>query len=71
MSELVLFMGDSITDCKRDREDSESLGHGYASYAVPRLLLDAPGKYRFLNRGIGGNCLFDILPRLEKDVVEN
>ncbi|MBQ2742936.1 MAG: hypothetical protein IJF32_09035, partial [Oscillospiraceae bacterium] len=71
MQELVLFIGDSITDCKRDREDDASLGSGYASFAVPRLSLDAPGKYRFLNRGIGGNCLFDILPRLEKDVIQN
>ena len=32
--QVVLFQGDSITDCGRNREDEKSLGNGYANKIV-------------------------------------
>ena len=29
-NDTVLFLGDSITDCDRDRQDPHDLGHGFA-----------------------------------------
>ena len=33
----IVFEGDSITDCGRDRSDSHSLGQGYAYYATAEI----------------------------------
>lgn len=70
-SKLILFMGDSITDCKRDREDDKSLGNGFAASVAGSLALSESGKYRFLNRGIGGNRLCDLIGRMIPDVIRN
>lgn len=34
---LVLFQGDSITDCGRSRNDDKQLGNGYASMVAARF----------------------------------
>lgn len=69
MSKLVLFQGDSITDCSRNRELSHSLGFGYARMVAGQLGADFPGKYLFLNRGIGGNRSVDLYARIKEDII--
>jgi lysophospholipase L1-like esterase len=51
----ILFQGDSITDCRRDRSDDLIKGYGYASMVTGRLNFEQPGAFQFQNRGIGGN----------------
>ncbi len=69
MSKLILFMGNSVTDCGRNREDNSSLGNGYACFMAANLGATAPGEYSFINRGIGGNRVADIVSRMDEDII--
>ena len=70
----VVFFGDSITDCGRDRDatvPNQSLGSGYAMLAAAQILADDPGgHWQFWNRGIGGNRVYDLEARLQSDVLD-
>ena len=68
--EIVLFQGDSITDCGRDREAPESLGRGYPLIVAGTLsnrYLDR--EFSFINRGIGGNRVKDLEARWDTDCI--
>lgn len=66
----VLFYGDSITDCGRNREDPRSLGGGYANLIAARLLALYPDwNLRMTNKGVGGNRIYDLESRLDQDVI--
>lgn len=65
----ILFQGDSITDCGRNREDDTSLGSGYAAMVAGALGTKYPGEYQFLNRGISGNRSIDVYARISKDII--
>lgn len=65
----ILFQGDSITDAKRDRENDNYLGSGYATMAAGQLGMEHPGEYRFLNRGISGNRVSDLYARIKRDII--
>ncbi|MGG4096636.1 SGNH/GDSL hydrolase family protein [Paenibacillus lautus] len=68
---LVLFQGDSITDCGRNYEEPDSLGHGYALMAAARLGMELPLKrLRFVNRGISGNRVVDLRGRWEEECID-
>ena len=69
MSKIVLFQGDSITDCGRSREDNNALGHGYASMAGGRVLYENAGEYTVYNKGISGNRIVDLYARIKSDVI--
>lgn len=70
----ILFLGDSITDCGRDREDEWNLGEGFPKFFAhlwDRELEsneDEPVPNLYLNRGISGNRTKDVLDRFETDV---
>jgi len=65
---VVLFQGDSITDCGRDRANDKSLGFGYAAMAAAWFSALYPESgVTFLNRGISGNRVKDLLARWEDD----
>jgi lysophospholipase L1-like esterase len=73
---VVLFQGDSITDCGRDRGRQEevncgpALGLGYAHFAGAELLGRFAGKgLQVMNRGIGGNRIVDLAARVREDVI--
>jgi acyl-CoA thioesterase-1 len=69
--ELILFTGDSITDCGRDRNDPLSPGMGYAAMAAGRLGLDhAELNLRFLNTGVSGDRSCDLLARWDADGID-
>ena len=65
----ILFQGDSITDAGRNRENSLNRGIGYATMVSGKLGAEHPGKYEFLNRGIGGNRVVDLYARLKADFI--
>ena len=69
-NDLILFTGDSITDCGRDRNDPASLGMGYAAIATSSLWMKHPElNLRFRNTGIGGDCTCDLLARWNEDCI--
>lgn len=70
-NDLILFAGDSITDCGRDRGNPDSLGHGYVEMIVSRLRAEHSGLHlRFRNTGISGDRICDLLARLQRDCID-
>ena len=69
----ILFQGDSITDGNRTRNNdwNHIMGHGFAYIIASRLWYDYPDRnYHFLNRGISGNKVPDLLARWQKETVD-
>ena len=69
MSKIVLFQGDSITDCARNREDITSTGVGYVHMVKGQLGCEYPEKYEFINKGISGNRIVDVYARIKMDII--
>lgn len=68
---LVLFQGDSITDAGRNRGMEGCLGGGYAAIAASIYGALHPEKnVRFMNRGISGNRVHDLLDRWQADAID-
>lgn len=66
----VLFQGDSITDHGRSRTDLNDLGSGYPLLTAGWFSASHPQKrVTFLNRGISGNRVVDLLARWDTDCV--
>lgn len=66
----VLFQGDSITDCGRNRSDHNDMGNGYAMLASAWLSAMYPQhNLKFLNRGISGDKAGDLVGRWDKDCI--
>lgn len=66
----ILFQGDSITDCGRNRENSFSHGTGYPGRVSGILKADEPYQYITYNRGIGGNRIVDLYARMRIDILQ-
>ena len=66
---IVLFQGDSITDCGRDKENNTHNGRGYAQLVTAHLRCNAPYQYTCLNRGISGHRVVDLYARIKKDMI--
>lgn len=66
--QVVLIQGDSITDCGRNYEDLSLLGQGYAG-VIDKMyrLLFPETKVTFINKGISGNRVKDLLERYDAD----
>lgn len=69
MAKRILFMGDSITDCGRDRNSFYGMGSGYPNFVKGALGADCPGEYEFINRGISGNRIVDVYARIKLDFI--
>jgi len=71
-NQTVLFQGDSITDCGRPRDDSDShLGFGYPSLIAPQLGFLYPAlKTHVVNRGIGGDRVPSLQERWHADCID-
>lgn len=72
--QTILFQGDSITDCGRNRDkenianDQSQIGLGYSLFASANILANNPSKdLKIFNRGISGNKVFELNNRWEKD----
>ena len=73
--QVLLFIGDSITDCGRTRPVGErsgnGLGQGYVSLIDSILGAAAPERpLRVLNTGIGGDRVTDLAARWQTDVLD-
>jgi acyl-CoA thioesterase-1 len=70
-NDLILFTGDSITDCDRDRNEPTELGKGYVRMLAGRLGFEkAEYNLSFRNTGIGGDRTCDMLQRWNKGCIE-
>ena len=69
MSKVILFQGDSITDCGRSRDNNAEVGGGYPRLIKASLGFDCPGEYEFINRGISGNRIVDLYARIKADII--
>lgn len=66
----IVFFGDSITDCGRNRNDENSLGNGYVKILADKLRPIYPDMdIRLINKGISGNKVGDLLARADADVL--
>ncbi len=65
----ILFQGDSITDMNRDRCSDENRGVGYPTMVSGYMGVQRPGEFLFLNRGIGGDRVIDLLARVKADIL--
>lgn len=66
---VILFQGDSITDCGRDRNNSNDLAYGYPNLVMATLGADEPCCYTAYNRGISGNRIADLYARIRIDMI--
>lgn len=67
----IVFFGDSITDCDRNRDDIKSLGNGYVKILADKLLPIYPDTdIELINKGISGNEVCDLLARVQRDVID-
>ncbi len=67
----ILFQGDSITDCGRNREDYHNLGAGYPKYAAELIAQAYPEtEFEFINLGISGDQTKDLVERLQSDFID-
>ncbi len=66
----IVFFGDSITDCERDRSDINSLGTGYVKILADKLRPIYPDtEIELINKGVSGNEVCDLLARVQEDVI--
>ena len=68
----ILFQGDSITDAHRGPETGHDagLGHGYVYLVAARLSADYPAsRLVFVNRGVSGNEVDDLVFRWKEDAL--
>ena len=70
---VFLFQGDSITDMKRGRNESDRnhyLGHSYVYLIAARLGVAVPNAgWEFHTRGVSGNRISQLRSRWEKDAI--
>ncbi|MHB8064535.1 MAG: SGNH/GDSL hydrolase family protein [Ruminiclostridium sp.] len=70
-NDIVLFQGDSVTDCGRAREDESDLGFGYAILIASWLEALYPEKnIKFINKGISGDRVCDLKARWQEDCIK-
>lgn len=67
---IILFQGDSITDCCCSwNSDTNFLGNGYPNMVIAALGTEYPYKYNFHNKGISGNRIVDVYARIKADII--
>ena len=66
----ILFQGDSITDCGRDKRNYHDLGPGYPKFAAELIKEEYPDvDFEFINFGISGNRTSELFDRLYNDAI--
>ena len=74
--DTVLFQGDSITDCQREKKrktanDGRAMGRGYPLLIGSELLRDYPAlDLKCFNRGVSGNRVPSLQQRWRKDCID-
>ena len=68
---VILFQGDSITDCGRNREDRDSLGDGYVNLIEGTLAGNhSQSNLKLINRGVSGDKIRDLQLRWDTDCMD-
>jgi lysophospholipase L1-like esterase len=73
---VILFQGDSITDCGRQRDvdvcnSQEQLGYGYALFTATAIMSRyAALQPQIYNRGISGNKVYQLKERWQNDTLD-
>ncbi len=68
---VILFQGDSITDCGRGRNNPDSLGDGYVKLITEVLADRYPqSNLKFINRGISGDRIRDLQFRWDAECID-
>ncbi len=85
MKKIILFQGDSITDCERTRElPSNIIEKLYVKanyiarkrtelgFGYPSMVAKELGdeNYTFVNRGVGGDRILDVYARIIRDIIK-
>lgn len=65
----VVFLGDSITDAGRNRNNDSERGIGYPTLVSAELGFKYPAEYNFINEGISGNRIVDLYARIKRDII--
>lgn len=68
----IVFIGDSITDMKRDRENINlpfAYGYSHVFFTEGYLAENYPNSYQVVNKGVAGSKIIDLLNRLDSDVI--
>ena len=66
-----IILGDSITDCSRDRDDIDSMGMGYPAVVAATIGTQCPQKFKFINEGISGDRIVDLYARIKQDLINH
>lgn len=67
----LIFIGDSVTDTGRDRDNKLSLGTGYVQKVAQQLKVSYPNhRYECINKGINGNRVIDLQERWQEDCLD-
>ncbi|WP_035618581.1 SGNH/GDSL hydrolase family protein [Lacticigenium naphthae] len=67
-NDRILFIGDSVTEAGRNISDDLDLGKGYPLLVGSELFRKYPDyHFSFINRGVGGNKIRDLVDRWEVD----
>jgi acyl-CoA thioesterase-1 len=69
----IVFFGDSVTDCDRDRESLGDPGLGLGYVRICHAMLHAwlpQSRFRITNRGVSGDRIYDLEERLQRDVLD-
>ena len=65
----ILFQGDSITDCGRNRNEHWSMGDGYPQLIKGQLGFEYREQFDFRNTGVSGDRIIDLYARIKKDII--
>jgi len=69
--DVLVFQGDSVTDCECSKNDNHYLGYGYVSLIAGKLLAKYPElELTIYNKGISGNRIYDLEERWSKDCLD-
>ena len=74
--DIILFQGDSITDARRKKDDTNSnspaaLGTSYPFLATAEMLYRFPGKsLKCYNKGVSGNKVYQLADRWQADCLD-
>lgn len=67
--ETVVFLGDSITDAGRNRENDNERGIGYPTLVSAEMGLKYPKEYVFINEGVSGDRIVELYARIKRDII--